>query len=166
MHYINPPSHPLTLSLSQHQVPSVWSTPSQHPPLNARLTSHSRSLSTPGMTALRCASGKGQNEVVLLLLTRGADIKSLGMNQLTSLHRAAVGGHAEVCTTLLDHGAVVDAVDVNLRTPLVWASIKGHVDVVEVLLERGAGVDHAGENVVVVVVVVVVFRSTFFSHES
>jgi ankyrin repeat protein len=123
-----------------------------------------------GKTPLYDAAGGGKDEVVQLLLERGAEIEPAGGYD-TPLECAALGGREAVVAMLLDRGAdpnrgryttpleaarenaavvrlLLDrGADVDLGTPdapLVVACANGAVDVVAVLLDRGADVERAG----------------------
>ena len=96
---------------------------------------------------LHCAVETGQDAVLELLTSRGADLNVRDGRNLAPLHLAAVKNRAEACRILLDAGA-----DVNVTgfvsgdgaaesTPLHLAAESGARDVVELLISRGANVN-------------------------
>lgn len=93
---------------------------------------------------LHKASGIGSEELVRLLLDRGATVHFMyqyGYNNETALDRGCIGGHARVVRMILDKGT-----DPNLKSqddvyPLSQACSRRHEDVVRLLLEYGAGND-------------------------
>ena len=58
-----------------------------------------------GSRPLILAAAKGHQEMVELLLDRGAQVNATDYTGWTPLHAAIYGGHAEVVQLLLDHGA-------------------------------------------------------------
>lgn len=99
---------------------------------------------TIGKTALIWAAQLGQDDVVKMLLDRGADpnhamdVHGWGMGK-TALIWSSQQGHATSARLLLEYGA-----DVNYRTPvqgctaIIMAAQHGHEDVVGLLLVFGA----------------------------
>lgn len=77
-----------------------------------------------------------QDEVLAVLLERGADVRRPLRWGGAALHIAARYGTAESVAALLAHGADIDQ-DCG-GTPLYWAADQGRADVVELLLARGA----------------------------
>lgn len=96
---------------------------------------------------LHCAVETGQDAVLELLTSRGADLNVRDGRNLTPLHFAAVKNRAEACRILLDAGAdvnvtgFVSADGVAESTPLHLAAESGARDVVELLISRGANVN-------------------------
>lgn len=99
-----------------------------------------------GATPLQEAAENGREEVVRLLLARGADVKHQDTLGQTPLDHAAKGGQTEVVRLLLDGGAEIDHVGRNGNTPLFAAIQGGHTATVHELLGRGANVNHRGFN--------------------
>ncbi len=91
-----------------------------------------------GQTALHCAALAGSDEVVTVLLDRGAQTDLQDNSKRTALHCAALAGSDEVVTVLLDRGAQVDVLDDSGDTPLHCAACNDKVEVARLLLERGA----------------------------
>jgi ankyrin repeat protein len=74
-----------------------------------------------GSTPLHCATWKGQQEVVALLLEGGADVNAHNSNEhwgTTPLHAAAHANQAAIAQLLIDHGADLNAKDMEGRTPM------------------------------------------------
>ncbi|WYZ43729.1 hypothetical protein EsH8_VII_000165 [Colletotrichum jinshuiense] len=78
------------------------------------------------------------NDMVLLLLSKGADPHTQDIRGRTALVYAAADGFHGSVRILLEHGALVDPEHVNGRTALSYAAEKGYEKVTEVLLEAGA----------------------------
>jgi ankyrin repeat protein len=90
-----------------------------------------------GWTALMYACYRGHEEVVRLLLDKGAAATS----DETMLIVAAGSGNPEIVRMLLAAGAPVDTRNEhNGDTPLIWAASLGHTQVVQVLVENGANI--------------------------
>lgn len=64
-----------------------------------------------GYSALMWSAAYGQNNAVLLLLEKGADVQLRGKRLETALHLAAAGGHQEVIRLLIAFGADPDIFD-------------------------------------------------------
>jgi ankyrin repeat protein len=90
-----------------------------------------------GNTSLGFACAQGNQNVVELLIDKGADIKEEEPTFL--LHRACQSGNKELVQYLLDKGLDVNVKDKNGRTALFSAI--GNYAVVLLLLERGADQD-------------------------
>ena len=95
-------------------------------------------------TALIRAAGEGHEQIVKLLLDRGADINAcndLGFDE-TPLTRAAEKGRLSIVTTLLAAGASVNGSSRSTThawsTPLEKALLNNHLDVAHLLRQRGA----------------------------
>ena len=89
-------------------------------------------------TPLLMASKRGCEEVVQLLLDRGADPNKASEDGCTPLHRAAWRGDKDVVQLLLDGGADPNKADEHGWTPLHCAARHSRKDVVRLLLKRGA----------------------------
>nr|XP_045584457.1 ankyrin repeat domain-containing protein 17-like [Procambarus clarkii] len=94
-------------------------------------------------TPLTLACAGGHDELVQLLLARGADIEHRDKAGFTPLIAAAFAGRAKVVETLLTAGANIEArTNFTQETPLCIACSGGKYKVVEILLQRGANKDH------------------------
>ncbi|XP_066594349.1 ankyrin repeat and KH domain-containing protein 1 isoform X2 [Prorops nasuta] len=94
-------------------------------------------------TALTLACAGGHEELVELLLSRGADIEHRDKKGFTPLILAATAGHQKVVEILLNHGADIEAQSERTKdTPLSLACSGGRYEVVELLLERAANKEH------------------------
>lgn len=94
-----------------------------------------------GDTALLMAAGRGNCDVLNLLLKSHADIQVKNKRHELPLHRAAHWGSVLAITILLEAGADISAKDRENRSPLHFAVAEGHTAAVEVLLEAGAAID-------------------------
>lgn len=86
-------------------------------------------------SALMLAALRGQYQLVLDLVLRGAQIQHGGW---TPLHYAATGGHPAIVGFLLGAKADIDSQSSNGTTPLMMAAMYGNEATVRVLLEAGA----------------------------
>ncbi|XP_060527199.1 ankyrin repeat domain-containing protein 17-like isoform X2 [Cylas formicarius] len=94
-------------------------------------------------TALTLAASGGHDELVELLVSRGADIEHRDKKGLTSLILAATGGHEKVVEVLLNHNADIEAYSERTKdTALSLACSGGRYEVVELLLTRQANKEH------------------------
>lgn len=94
-------------------------------------------------TALTLACTGGHEELVELLLSRGADIEHRDKKGFTPLILAATAGHEKVVEVLLTHGANIEAQSERTKdTALSLACSGGRYEVVEFLLNRGANKEH------------------------
>jgi ankyrin repeat protein len=98
-----------------------------------------------GRTPLTAAAIGGQREVVVFLLSQGADVNDRGFMEMTPLADMAAGWGqrddekcTEIAEVLLSHGALINAIDGYGTTPLYRAAESGHTQMVRLLLEKGA----------------------------
>ena len=89
-------------------------------------------------TALHKAASGGYNDIVQLLLSKGASIEAPNYYNHTPLHHAAWCGHTSTVELLLSKGASIEAMDKDNDTPLHLAALYGHTSTVELLLSKGA----------------------------
>ena len=95
-----------------------------------------------GSTPLHFASRNGHEQVVRVLLDKGADANAMFKDDgWTPLHFASQNGYEQVVRMLLDKGADVNAKDIGGWAPLHNASEYGYEQVVRVLLDKGADVN-------------------------
>ena len=88
-----------------------------------------------GATALAGAVMYGHDDVVQLLLERGANIQEAETPQLCT---AAFKGYENIVKLLINHSADVNAQGSKSEAALQIAALKGHVPIVRLLLEAGA----------------------------
>lgn len=94
-------------------------------------------------TALTLACAGGHEELVELLINRGANIEHRDKKGFTPLILAATAGHEKVVDILLKHNAVLEAQSERTKdTPLSLACSGGRYEVVELLLSVGANKEH------------------------
>jgi hypothetical protein len=93
-----------------------------------------------GRTLLSFAAGEGHDDIVRLLLEKGAEIEVKdGKYGYTPLLWAAGNGHEAVVKLLLEKGAEIEAKDGSYGyTPLLWAARNEHEAVIKLLLDKGA----------------------------
>ena len=90
------------------------------------------------VTPLHAALDMGHLSTAMLLLRRGADIKSRDLAGRTPLHIVLYRGHVEIVSSLLKCGANPNAKSDKGETPLYLASKAGMHDTVKLLLEHRA----------------------------
>ena len=71
-----------------------------------------------GEIPLTIAAGKGQKEIVELLIPEVADVNAKAVDGHTPLHRAVIQGHKEIAELLIANDADVNAKDRTGETPL------------------------------------------------
>lgn len=96
--------------------------------INARLTKDA-----PGWTALMFAANKGKGELVIYLISRGADVNNRADNGRTALMCAAKRGYKKIVEILLQHGADAAVTDKSGNSALSLAKKKGHKEIVALL---------------------------------
>ena len=94
-----------------------------------------------GRQAIHIAASRGNAEMVILLLKKGADTAAVTAAGTSALHFAANGGHIGVVELLLKKEVTVDRKNRRQITPLYFAAMKGHADVVSLLIDNGADPD-------------------------
>ncbi|XP_067661828.1 ankyrin repeat domain-containing protein 50-like [Haliotis asinina] len=104
-----------------------------------------------GRTPVMWAAGEKHEEVVKLLVSKGANMSLLDRFDMNILHSACLGGDVEVVKYVLSQNML----DINGRvqcgrTAVMLAAENGHKDVVELLVGKGADmslVDETDDNV-------------------
>src|SRR5574343_570385 len=91
-----------------------------------------------GYTALMISSEDGNQRIVNLLLSRGANPRIKSKDSDTALSLASYSGHVSIIKELLDGGARIDSKDSDGDSPLIIASNNGHLKAVKLLLKEGA----------------------------
>ena len=86
------------------------------------------------------AAYNGHEDVVKILLERGADPDKADIEGLTALSRAVIWNHKDVVKMLINAGADLDKADKKGRTPLHFAAYYADKEMVSQLLQKGA--DH------------------------
>uniref|UniRef100_A0A7M4FAS5 Ankyrin repeat and sterile alpha motif domain containing 6 n=1 Tax=Crocodylus porosus TaxID=8502 RepID=A0A7M4FAS5_CROPO len=95
-----------------------------------------------GNTGLQLAAGGGHEQLVRVLLRKGASVQSRNHYGWSPLMQAARFGHLTVAHILLENGADLNAQNKLGASILTMASRGGHVSMVKLLLESGALVDN------------------------
>ena len=93
------------------------------------------------MTPLLFAVARGNYEVAVLLVERGADLKQRDLDGFGVLHAAAQGGEPRIVEFPLTKGMDVHERAADGSTPLHLAMLARTTDVAKVLLTKGAAAD-------------------------
>uniref|UniRef100_A0A670J3V4 Ankyrin repeat and KH domain containing 1 n=1 Tax=Podarcis muralis TaxID=64176 RepID=A0A670J3V4_PODMU len=126
------PSFPLTLSVTSQSVLPTYP--------SVDIDAHTESNHD---TALTLACAGGHEELVSVLIARGASIEHRDKKGFTPLILAATAGHVGVVEILLDKGGDIEAQSERTKdTPLSLACSGGRQEVVDLLLARGANKEH------------------------
>lgn len=91
-----------------------------------------------GAQPLHFAATNGDDELVKLLLDRGATINTATQDGWTALHFACLRGDKGLVLLLLDRGADVSMTTKSGLSALSIATSEGDPEIVELLLDRGA----------------------------
>ncbi|KAG8584747.1 hypothetical protein GDO81_004755 [Engystomops pustulosus] len=91
-----------------------------------------------GMTLVMMAAAAGQDDILRLLIKKGAKINSRQRNGTTALIHATEKNHLTTVALLLEAGAFVNMQQATGETALMKACKKGNVDTVRLLVEHGA----------------------------
>ncbi len=94
--------------------------------------------------ALQAASYGGHEEVVKLLVEKGADVNAQVGYYGNALQAASFEGHEKIVKLLVEEGADVNAQGGIYGNALVAASSRGHEKIVKLLVEKGADVNTQG----------------------
>ncbi|KAF3164646.1 hypothetical protein TWF751_009541 [Orbilia oligospora] len=89
---------------------------------------------------LHSALGKGNLDILKLVLNSGADINARSEKGEATLHIATKRGDNHIVEYLLKHGAVVGVVALNGHTALHEAAIHNRFEIARMLLDRGADI--------------------------
>ena len=89
------------------------------------------------VTFLHWAAAGGQNEIVELLIAKGADVNAKTKFGGSPLHDAAIGGHKEIVGLLIAKGANVNAKGKVGITPLDLAVEYDKTQIAELLRKHG-----------------------------
>ena len=93
-----------------------------------------------GLVPLHNACSYGHLEVVVSLVTNGANVNSADLWKFTPLHEASAKGKYEICKILLEHGADPHRKNRDSQTPLDLARDN---DIKDILLGDSALLDAA-----------------------
>ena len=126
---VNPAGVPALLVALQEQSFLAADVLAQHPQTRAD------ARNARDESALMLAALRGQERLVVHLVSRGAAVNKSGW---TPLHYAATGGHVRVAAFLIGAQADVNAESASGTTPLMMAAMYGNSDTVKLLLESGA----------------------------
>ena len=93
-----------------------------------------------GTTALIKAAGSGQQGVVRLLMSKGADFEKKNWFG-TALHCAAENGSVASILELVENGVSIDIRNRRGHAPLHCATMSGHLEAIKTLLGKGAAIN-------------------------
>ncbi|CAJ0932325.1 unnamed protein product [Ranitomeya imitator] len=91
-----------------------------------------------GMTLVMMAAASGQDDILRLLIKKGAKINASQRNGTTALIHATEKNYLTTVALLLEAGAFVNMQQTTGETALMKACKKGNVDTVRLLIEHGA----------------------------
>uniref|UniRef100_A0A8D0WQR4 Chromo domain-containing protein n=1 Tax=Sus scrofa TaxID=9823 RepID=A0A8D0WQR4_PIG len=91
-----------------------------------------------GMTLVMLAAAGGQDDLLRLLLRKGAKVNGRQKNGTTALIHAAEKNFLTTVAILLEAGAFVNVQQSNGETALMKACKRGNSDIVRLVIERGA----------------------------
>lgn len=94
-------------------------------------------------TPLMVSLFNGKEEVAMMLLSRGANVRAKINRGYEPIHWAALNGYLRAVKFILRKGGSANAETDFGWTPLLQAATKGHIDVARILLDAGAAVNHA-----------------------
>ncbi|KAF0988668.1 hypothetical protein HZS_1980, partial [Henneguya salminicola] len=94
-------------------------------------------------TALTIGCLSGHEEIVKLLINKGANIEHRDKRGYTPLMICSQTGNIKLCKCLINIGAIIDAYcDKNKDTSLTIATNNNRLDIVRLLVEKGANIQH------------------------
>jgi len=79
-----------------------------------------------GNSAMHRAAGKGQLEILKLLIKHGGNINAVNNRKETALYVAAASGHKKTINLLVKNGADTSIITINKTSPLSVAISNGH----------------------------------------
>lgn len=88
------------------------------------------------MGALHQATARGYEDIVKVLVQKGASVELRDCNMDTALHCAAGSGQSLIAKYLLDKGASTTLQNLEGRTALFYAAGRGKLDVLKMLVEK------------------------------
>ncbi|XP_066438257.1 M-phase phosphoprotein 8 [Eleutherodactylus coqui] len=91
-----------------------------------------------GMTLVMMAAAAGQDDILRLLIKKGAKINARQRNGTTALIHATEKNYLTTVALLLEAGAFVNIQQATGETALMKACKKGNLDTVRLLIEHGA----------------------------
>ncbi|KAJ1705306.1 hypothetical protein NYO67_12541 [Aspergillus flavus] len=95
-----------------------------------------------GRTPVLWAAKREHEDVVRLLLEKGADLETEEKFSYTPLAWAVLEGHEGLVRLLLEKGADLKHKSFDGSTPVVYAVTTGHEGILRLLLENGAELEH------------------------
>jgi ankyrin repeat protein len=149
------PQCPEPPALMQRWWSGVLRSDSDRPDLDTYLTKHPKTVNTRYYrkceTALHAAARLGRDDLVSVLIAKGADLRALDGGGLTPLGRAAWFRRVNVVTLLVKSGAPVNASRPTEQPPLYAAignsefgDVESQLETMKVLLAAGADVNSRG----------------------
>ncbi|XP_068123026.1 M-phase phosphoprotein 8 [Hyperolius riggenbachi] len=91
-----------------------------------------------GMTLVMMAAAVGQDDILRILIKKGAKVNARQKNGTTALMHAAEKNYLTTVAILLDAGAFVNVQQVTGETALMKACKRGNYDIARLLMEQGA----------------------------
>ncbi|XP_071796931.1 uncharacterized protein [Asterias amurensis] len=92
-------------------------------------------------TPLHIAASVGQEDIVTVLVSKGAEVNSANSTGQTPLHYAASRDRQKVAEILLEHGADTNIAERVGATPMHRAASKGNLEIVKLLLNYNCRLD-------------------------
>lgn len=94
-----------------------------------------------GWTPLHNAIFFGHQDIVRMLISKGADVATIDVNGMTPLHEAVMFGQKDIAMLLISRGADIRAQNYVGWTPLYFAVNWGRKDLAKLLISRSADVN-------------------------
>lgn len=92
-------------------------------------------------TPLHIAAARGDDKVIMALLSRNADVEIYDQNHETALHLAIKNGHASTVNLLLEHGASATALAAQDKTSLHIAAENNHLQLFDLFSQYGININ-------------------------